>query len=419
MDTCQTCTENFNKTSHLKVSCPFCAYDVCKTCAQTYIVSTSKDPHCMNCKHEHNREFVDSFCTKKFRNTTLRKHRENVLFEREQARLPETQPYVERELNIRSLRRTYIYLLFLLENVKKSEHIQQSVRMNLTLIIRKELVNLIDSVQYYSSEVSLNTTPRIYIQKCLSEECRGFLSDDYKCGVCKMQFCENCHETLTPGHVCDKNTVKTIKLIKRDTKPCPKCNTMIHKIDGCAQMWCTQCHTAFDWRTGCIETGRIHNPHYVAYFKNKSREHCDIPCGGRPNYNELKRSKAPRELLETSLEINKLDRELMIRYGYIYDNNLYVRMRYILNEMTENEFKRELQRRDKFNDKITDIQDIYRMVIDTIGDLLRRYMIYPENVDDIIYEIIKITTYANETMDKIRKRYISKIPYNIMLSFNK
>ena len=109
----------------------------------------------------------------------------------------------------------------------------------------------------------------------------------------------------------------------------------------------------------------------------------------------------------------------MIRYGYIYDNNLYVRMRYILNEMTENEFKRELQRRDKFNDKITDIQDIYRMVIDTIGDLLRRYMIYPENVDDIIYEIIKITTYANETMDKIRKRYISKIPYNIMLSFNK
>ena len=135
MDTCQTCTENFNKTSRLKVSCPFCAYDVCKTCAQTYIISTSKDPHCMNCKHEHNREFVDSFCTKKFRNTTLRKRRENVLFEREQARLPETQPYVERELNIRSLRRTYIYLLFLLENIKKSAHIQQSVRMNLTLII--------------------------------------------------------------------------------------------------------------------------------------------------------------------------------------------------------------------------------------------------------------------------------------------
>ena len=223
----------------LKVSCPFCAYDVCKTCAQTYIISTSKDPHCMNCKHEHNREFVDSFCTKKFRNTTLRKHRENILFEREQARLPETQPFVERELKIRSLRKTYLYLIYLLEKIKKSGSFKTEVRSALVQIIRQELMHLIDAVQYYSSDVSLNNTHKIYIQKCLSEECRGFLSDDYTCGVCKTQFCEHCHEILEPGHVCDKNMVKTIKLIKRDTKPCPKCNTMIHKIDGCAQMWCT------------------------------------------------------------------------------------------------------------------------------------------------------------------------------------
>ena len=40
---------------------------------------------------------------------------------------------------------------------------------------------------------------------------------------------------------------------------------------------------AFDWRSGRIETGRVHNPHYFE-FKKRSREHGDIPCGGRPTF---------------------------------------------------------------------------------------------------------------------------------------
>ena len=55
-------------------------------------------------------------------------------------------------------------------------------------------------------------------------------------------------------HTCNPDLVETAKLLAKDTKSCPTCQTKIFKIDGCDQMWCTQCHTAFSWKTGAIQT---------------------------------------------------------------------------------------------------------------------------------------------------------------------
>jgi hypothetical protein len=53
------------------------------------------------------------------------------------------------------------------------------------------------------------------------------------------------------GHECDPDAVKTMELLKEGYESrAPKCGTMIQKLSGCAQMWCPDCHTAFDWRTG-------------------------------------------------------------------------------------------------------------------------------------------------------------------------
>jgi hypothetical protein len=57
----------------------------------------------MKCKNLWNREFVDGFCTKHFRNREYKRHREDVLFDREKIRMPETQPEVERILHMRRL----------------------------------------------------------------------------------------------------------------------------------------------------------------------------------------------------------------------------------------------------------------------------------------------------------------------------
>lgn len=366
----------------------------------------------MKCKHEFNRLFVDSFCTKRFRNIEYKKHRENVLFDTESARLPETQPYATRILDSRGLQISFCYIVEILRRVTVGNVFDDHVNDIVIEVLRTQIITISETMRYLNSG-EVPQTINVFTVKCPISECRGFLFDDWKCGICKKVFCESCNEELCDTHICDQNLVKTVKLLKRDTKACPKCTVPIHKIDGCAQMWCTQCHVAFDWRTGLIDTGRIHNPHYVQFFK-RTREHSDIPCGGCPTYQELKRNKATRELLDAHLELTRLQRELVIRYGYMYDDNHHLRIKYLLGELSDDQFKRELHKRDKSNDKVRDVQDIYRMFIDTVSDALRKFLIYPDTIGEICDEIRDIILYTNEVIHDIRNRYMSRLPYNII-----
>jgi len=79
--------------------------------------------------------------------------------------------------------------------------------------------------------------------------------------------CKNCHSLYKDGHECKQYDIETVKQILSDTKPCPKCLTRISKIEGCDQMFCVSCFTAFSWNTGHIENGKIHNPHYFELIR--------------------------------------------------------------------------------------------------------------------------------------------------------
>ena len=103
MTTCGVCCERLNKTNHKKVVCPFCDFESCRTCNQTYLLSTTEDAHFMSCKKVYTRDMIDSFCTRRFKNYEYKKHKERILFERELARMPETQPYVQRILKRQKL----------------------------------------------------------------------------------------------------------------------------------------------------------------------------------------------------------------------------------------------------------------------------------------------------------------------------
>jgi len=412
---CAVCCENFNKQRHKKVSCLFCNYDACKECCQTYLLSTDRDPHCMNCHTRWDRQFVDNFCTKKFRNVDYKEHRENVLFERQKLLMPATQPDVERIIQMRKL------------GAQLRSHKQRVIEIHAELqrtgrsvVGHPELLSIYRSMEVVYTDLErlrneIRTTdiePRKFVLKCATPDCKGFLSENYYCGICETYFCKSCHEPKTEGHVCNPDTVKTIELIRGDSKSCPKCGYVIHKTDGCSQMWCTNCHCAFNWRTGEIERGRIHNPHFIAFKKQTSREHGDIPCGGIPTFRELRVSGSSSKMLQFAIVIYETERVnafLDTRPG----DTTNPRIGYMLGDLSETEFKNILQKQEKFTEKVRDINAIYEMVVHSGGDLLRQYIIQPRLHEWYIEQLQWIFDYANQVLGDIRKRYNCKLPKNI------
>lgn len=104
--------------------------------------------------------------------------------------------------------------------------------------------------------------------KCYVDNCKGFLDIYHRCMICKKYSCKHCLLPLDKNHKCNEDDIKTLGLLKNDSKNCPVCGVIIHKIDGCDQMWCVLCHCAFSWETGKIETV-IHNPHYLDWLRGE------------------------------------------------------------------------------------------------------------------------------------------------------
>ena len=420
MNDCNVCCEKLNKINHKKVECPFWDLVCCRTCSQKYILSTFEDPHCMGCKTLWNREFVDSFCTKYFRNTELRKHREHILFEREKALMPQSQKEVERILNIRKLRREARRLRVLLIDIYQRYRIsfpittQNFEEFPDLVTLHRDLENVyLELERVRNTGEIVDIGPTKFVRKCPCEECKGFLNEEYFCGLCSTTFCKHCNDKLLDDHVCDPQVVKTMKLLNKDSKSCPKCGTVIHKTSGCSQMWCINCHTAFDWRSGEIATGRIHNPHFIE-FKRKggvSREHGDIPCGGIPMYRELREAGASTDLVQLASYVYYADREF-IYLDLEPINNLHVRVAYMLNEINENDFKSYLQRHEKYKDKMRDLSHIFEMLVHSGGDLLRQFIVEPHREIEIIGMIKELFIYGNSVSENIRNRYNCVTPKN-------
>jgi WD40 repeat protein len=124
-----------------------------------------------------------------------------------------------------------------------------------------------------------------FFRKCLVSDCRGYLNDNWQCGLCSSFTCSKClclkAELDDQTHTCSKEMLETVSLLQKDTKPCPKCFTPIYKSKGCNQMWCTQCHFAFDWETGKVQK-HFHNPHFVEYQQQNNRpvprSNGDVEC---------------------------------------------------------------------------------------------------------------------------------------------
>jgi hypothetical protein len=314
---------------------------------------------------------------------------------------------------------------------------------------------------------------RAFVRACPAGDCRGFLSTAWKCGLCNVWVCPDCHdikkEQKDDSHVCNKDALETAKLLAKEAKPCPKCAAQISKIDGCDQMWCTQCHTSFSWRTGQeVKDGEwIHNPHYYEWMRRNGkaiprtpgdpgRAGVD-PCGGfiqwqtlavldpmalrdrrrtaygnarafgygtdygvsgmlreaqQPDLADERRNVIVHEMAWRILEcFHQHAADMRWRYqrrpDILTNDDIYktLRVQFLAGEMNEEELKVMLQRKEKARRKTKADWDIHNMYVTAANDLFQMLASHSMDVFQVINALEDLRVYTNEMLATNEKRF--------------
>lgn len=263
-----------------------------------------------------------------------------------------------------------------------------------------------------------------FIMKCPDGECRGFLSSAYKCGTCQNWACPDClvvkGKEKDTAHTCDPTLKETVALIIKDSKACPKCGERISKIDGCDQMWCVDCHTAFSWASGKVINGVIHNPHYYEFLRKQGgdapRNAGDIPCGGIPHYYTLSQrvrglSRVEQtELMNIHRIVSEVSDQRAAQYQgqFTQEDNGDLGVKYLLREITRDQMKAELSKREIKRSKQMAIRAVLEMFALTGAEILQRVVahegaITTKEVQPILGELRALRIYVNESLQQISR----------------
>lgn len=438
MTDCPICTDKFNGSTRKRCACPYCKEEYCRECVGTWLMTLVDEPRCPNetCKKGWSREYLDTIMTKVWRDSVYREYRETLLFDRERALLPATQPRIEA---INEAGRIERELINPMKDRRKGIHTTIAQLHAEEQALNAQVWDLQHQAERLRQGIGVDEAAKkrsTFVRRCPSEGCRGFLSSAWKCGVCELYSCSECHEVKGVArdseHTCDPGNVETAKLLAKDTKACPKCGEMITKIDGCDQMWCVSCHSAFSWKTGQIATGIVHNPHYYEWQRKQNngeapRNPGDIPCGGILDWSVIRRSIAPKNaypgwlsILEAAhrriTHVQNIDMTALNRDGININDNLDLRIQYLMKQVDNETMKATLQQREKKNEKERELRRVYETLTGAATDIFRRMVIIAdekgkdlEHIQPFINELNELRLFINDALDVLRRRYNSTI----------
>ena len=238
---CPICCDEYTAQLRKPVSCPYCEYSACTVCLKKYLTEGNLDAHCMGCRRAWNDEFLDMNFTRAFRIGPYKKHREDILMEREIAVLPTRQPRVEAKLKVRETQEKIqeVNKKLALIEAERSKILRSSHRLaaQITRYTAESEGRAPPAWTLTEGEKVASPEKAKFIMKCPDAECRGFLSTAYKCGTCQMWACPDCliikGRDKDTEHTCDPGQKESVALIIKESKPCPKCGERISKIDGC------------------------------------------------------------------------------------------------------------------------------------------------------------------------------------------
>ena len=425
---CSVCTETFNTTSRGRVECPQCKKDACRSCYRRYFTSRFQEPCCMHCSVAFKMEHIHDSFPKSFWTNDYKKHREQILFSLEMSQCAATLPYVEmaslHDVASAELRACRVEIAALTEQLK------QKKRQERALLVR------VQATEPDTRQVVKTNAPEYHVP-CGTPQCRGFVSKGSPtCACCHQNTCHRCHQTVavpthgletfetgTEPHVCAEDNLATVQELRRNAKQCPECRVYISKVDGCDQMFCVSCHTAFSWNTGQRIDGPIHNPHY---FEVRARLGNDVVanpgnpprqqqgCDAFPSINELRREANHGRRLEPDAV------ELTYRYAlhlrdvacphlrllgreYSFNTNRAHRVEWMRKKLTDEQFRRHLHRNDKRARYNTELLSLFQMFTTVVGGLFQNMVV--QRSLGAYDDIVKLREYTMDDLNSIRARY--------------
>lgn len=408
---CGICIERFNKKTHKKITCLYCQHETCHKCVEKYLIENTISPQCMNCKREWNMEFVRANLSRVFMDKKYKEHQKGAIQAEAESRLANYQEYAQLQIEYEKAMNQA------LEARKRMEEAQkQFQRCNENVL----------AIGAKMRGVTPRDERRTFFMACPDHECRGRLSTAYKCGMCERFFCFQCHQRKEVDHVCNQDDVETVKMLRQNTKPCPKCHIGIFKTEGCDQMWCTQCHTCFSWTTGNILHGvLVHNPHFYEHQRNVGGGHVprvagDVVCGGMPTYNEIWRRQGRAVSTEDDVWLTNLHRyanELedmvmpSVRRKFLDGENKErdYGAQFLRNKITRNQWIDLLFKRSRQEEKYRRYYQVLETLHANIAEYMRQYVRgeYASTVTQSSRELFKC---ANDECAIMRKQYKMSIP---------
>ena len=437
-DTCEICFEKFNRTRRIRVQCPGCDFPVCRLCTKTYLVQTNSLPHCLNCKNRWELNTLINATSKNFVEGEYKLHRSEMLFQQEQSRFPETMPFVENFREIERLKSKKAEIKIYLEEAKQRYDNIHCVYLEIESKIRKK-----------SRGGELGRKEE-FKRGCPKEDCRGFLSSEWKCCLCETKVCPKCLliKKDAEKHICERENIETAKVIKKETKSCPSCGINIFKIAGCDQMWCTQCRVGFSWKTGKIVTGVIHNPHFYQWERTR-RTNGEatvnppnaVMCGGIPYFQSWRKSL--QDFIPLSLEPACIEKHKVRNFLYnmhMYANHFFedvlntqrvicanvsdnrdLRIQYILGNLSKEDFKTAIVRGDKKYMKSRAVLEIYELINIIVTETMRdihETMIESDSSEEAFLSVVEkikrfeeIRRYGNVELGKISLIYSQTVGF--------
>jgi len=319
---CSICAEPFTQFLRKKIACPMCFSEVCKVCVVKYLKTDAKS-HCMHCGCCWSESFLDHV-SKQIKEQTVCKSEKECALEQKahlaamqecavvyKAVTSQLAPSTAALKLVTSAMKTLKHMQEILQQVNQlhqrqqfqvlmgSMHEETDERKSRLLTLEKKEQLVLNMIQAWkptleqmnnkSFEQLMSAEPQnpsavakapeqeskkpMQVFPCTQSSCRGFCfvfactEVVSKCSLCKTSYCTKCRN-VDNHKQCNADHVASVAKMVNTTKPCPVCFVPIERSFGCNAMFCTACHTSFDWVT-CKPhaSGVLHNPHEAEYLQ--------------------------------------------------------------------------------------------------------------------------------------------------------